>query len=68
MTDATVYVKGDRRALAYTPADRVKLEWDGFKKQADSGADYRALQARAKEAGVPANQSAADLQKALDGK
>jgi hypothetical protein len=73
MSDGIVYHGDGRSRAVTTEADKVAATWDGFVLNEDpTGAsqsaekvDYRDLQAKAKEAGIPANQSADDLQKAL---
>jgi hypothetical protein len=73
MTDSTVYHADGRSRNISSPADKVAAAWDGFvltenpsgSAESSDKVDYRELQAKAKEAGIPANQSADDLQKAL---
>lgn len=64
-----VYVKGDVVRTATTPAKAVALVFNGFVRQApvppSEDADYRDLQAQAKELDIPANQSADVLREAI---
>ena len=61
---AGIYVKGDRTRIANTKADAVQAVWDGYAPQGGDS-DYRALQAKAKDLGIPANQSAEALTEAI---
>lgn len=64
------YVKGDSLAVANTTARAVALTFDGYelrKEIPSEGASYRDLQAKAKELGIPANQSEDDLRVAIAG-
>lgn len=65
----TLYHRNGQARVVNTPADKVAATWDGFvlteAPATAEGADYRALQKAAKDAGIPANQSAKDLQAAL---
>lgn len=67
--DTKVYANkaGATRSVS-TQADLVRARFDGFTKELGSEgakADRKALQERAKNAGIPANQSNAELEKAL---
>jgi len=66
----TVYHRNGQARVVNTPSDKVAAEWDGFvltdAPATAEKADYRSLQKAAKDAGIPANQPAADLAKALD--
>ena len=62
------YVRGDTTRYARTRAQAVAFVWDGFRPataQQPEDVDYRNLQAQAKALGIPANQSAEALQKAI---
>lgn len=62
-----VYVNGSRTRIVSTPAQRVDATWNGFAPAGDvaEGADRKTLQETAKSLGIKANQSSADLQKAI---
>src|SRR5690349_144228 len=63
------YRKGDDVRVASTPSEAVALSFEGYKREtAESvadGADYRELQAQAKELGIAANQSKGALAEAI---
>jgi len=66
-TFPATYAKGDQRRSVHTAADAVKARFAGFKLiAAEDGVDYRDLQAQAKELEIPANQSAEELQEAIN--
>lgn len=53
------YAKGDSIKTATSPAEKVALEFEGYKPVAETVAenvDYRDLQAQARQLGIPANQ------------
>jgi len=63
-----VYVKGDRRRSATSRSDAVALVFEGYRLVETVPAEtatYRELQAQAKELGIAANQSEADLRTAI---
>lgn len=62
------YVKGDSEKVANTAARAVALVFEGYRLKETVPADdtnYRDLQAQAKELGIKANQSEADLRAAI---
>lgn len=59
-----VYVKGDQTRIVNTRGAAVQAVWDGYTLQGGDS-DYRALQAKAKDLGIPANQSAEALVEAI---
>lgn len=66
-----VYVKGDSVRMASSARSAAALVFDGFVLQDQSpaaDADYRDLQAQAKELDIKANQSADALRVAIDAK
>lgn len=66
-----VYVKGDNVQVATSASNAVALVFNGYARQDESpaaDADYRDLQAQAKELGIKANQSADALHEQIDAK
>ena len=62
------YVKNGRRKTAASRRDAVALVFDGYtleKPVVSEEATYRELQAKAKDLGIPANQSEAALREAI---
>lgn len=65
------YVKGDVTKVATSTKRAVALVFDGYRRKVDGpseSADYRDLQAQAKELDIPANQSAEALREQIDAK
>lgn len=66
-----VYVKGDSTQVATSASKAAALVFDGYVLQDESpapDADYRDLQAQAKELGIAANQKADVLREEIDAK
>lgn len=66
-----VYVKGDSERVANTVSRAAALVFEGYALKDESpapDADYRDLQAQAKELGISANQKADALREQIDAK
>lgn len=66
------YVKGGRVKTAYSPAEEVRLEFEGFKPAGEvdpaEGSNYNELREQAKALGLPVKGSKKNLAEAIKAK